>query len=276
MIKILREGNKEFYPATITDAIGHDQCKCSLTDLIDSYNVSTIWPSEEPYTLSSAIEILNENLLGEQKRPGVSVGFINSNGEHEEWEYYTTSYDFTDPLGWRLGESGKPLTLLLTVDKDLFKKGDIGTVTLGWQVLSGDEDVTTKSVKMLNGELIEYLDAVISLSNTATFKVSASYQGSTVEEEITVYFVDPSYYGVDGEELTEILLKSKEWTWENVNLTYQKTVYSYPVSYGKLTSIKDMNGLEYLKSYTLTEEDGYYTYILTNPVTIEETKQIFS
>ena len=49
---------------------------------------------------------------------------------------------------------------------------------------------------------------------------------------------------------------------------------------GALTSVKDANNFEYIGSYTRTEltvwDETYYIYVLTNPTTITNFKQIYS
>ena len=54
----------------------------------------------------------------------------------------------------------------------------------------------------------------------------------------------------------------------------------YPSSYGELSSIKDANNFEYINSYSksISAYNGveYFIYILIDPVTITEFKQVFS
>lgn len=49
---------------------------------------------------------------------------------------------------------------------------------------------------------------------------------------------------------------------------------------GALTAVKDANNFEYLQSYTRSEvtvwNETYYVYVLTDPVTIDTFKQIYS
>ena len=80
--------------------------------------------------------------------------------------------------------------------------------------------------------------------------------------------------------ISHLVLTSKNYT-STINLVdEQRTCFIYPKSFGKLTTIKDANNLEYINSYTLTERsiDGvdYYIYVLTDPVTITNFKQSFS
>src|SRR5574344_1325791 len=87
----------EFFPATITDVVGHSQTKTSLTNLINRYNVTTIKPLEQGsyYGLSSAISYLDGVLLSSQKKPGVILEFTNSSGIYEEWEFIGGEFNFT-------------------------------------------------------------------------------------------------------------------------------------------------------------------------------------
>ena len=95
-----------------------------------------------------------------------------------------------------------------------------------------------------------------------------------------------SYYGVisskevdDISTLNSRLSTSKSHTY-TTDLANQKIVYMYPKSFGVLTSIKDANNFDYIDSYRLTISTysgvEYYVYILHDPVTITNFKQIFN
>lgn len=110
----------------------------------------------------------------------------------------------------------------------------------------------------------------------------------SISSTVTVKGYANSYYGVisnnsistsDISKLTSRLSTSKSYTY-TTNLTNQRVVYMYPKDFGKITSIKDTNNFDYINSYTLSEltYNGveYYVYVLTDPVTITNFKQIFS
>lgn len=104
-----------------------------------------------------------------------------------------------------------------------------------------------------------------------------------VTQSITAYA--PSFYGIMDNDYNfintvKILNPTKKYTFEHINMTSARFAYAYPSSYGEINSIKDANNFEYIQSYTKTvmENDGveYIVYILTDPVTITDFKQIFS
>lgn len=304
MIKVLNEHGEDFFPATTTDAVGHNQGECSLTDLVDDYNVSTIWPlSEGHYTLTTAIAILDQKLLGEQKRPGVRAGFINSSGVFEEWEYFAGGYNFSNELGWRRTDSSVllelqaavfPLSSTFSVSPTLIQTGKSTSVTLSWKVTRKGLDVTGAAKKYLNSEPISTMNTTITINEplhtTKTYTFTGSYDGLTTTASKTITVNDLSYYGAVGEgwlpnpaglsSFTSTLQSGKGFTWNNINLNYQKMVYAYPQYFGALTSIKDANNFEYINSYTrysvtLGSVD-YYVYVLNNPTTITDAKQTYS
>jgi hypothetical protein len=105
----------------------------------------------------------------------------------------------------------------------------------------------------------------------------------SVTNSVTAYA--PSFYGIMDDNYNfsntvKMLNPSKKYTFEHINMTSARFAYAYPSSYGEITSIKDANNFEYIQSYTKTvmDNDGveYFIYVLTDPVTITDFKQIFS
>lgn len=102
-------------------------------------------------------------------------------------------------------------------------------------------------------------------------------------------YVDPSYYGVVGTKtvnesvvkgLNKIALVKNEYDWENITAENQYVCYAYPTSKGKLVSIKDMNGYEYITSFTYTivrvNSINYYVYLTNKPTTVSGYRFHFS
>ena len=108
---------------------------------------------------------------------------------------------------------------------------------------------------------------------------STSIKEGTLTYEVKVTAIAASYYGVGTADI-KVLKNSKAFTWDNINCYDDVLVYKYPKSFGKLTSIKDANNFEYINSYTYTEEDInniiYSVYTLTDAMTVENAKQIYS
>lgn len=134
--------------------------------------------------------------------------------------------------------------------------------------------------------VVNYGDGIIKNTLLGIEYPSTSIKKGSISNSVTVKGYSLSYYGVinsdniDGvSNLTSVLRTSKGSTL-TFNMVNQRTVYMYPKSFGNLTSIKDANNFEYINSYTLSTMtlDGveYNVYILTDAVTINGFKQIFS
>lgn len=145
-----------------------------------------------------------------------------------------------------------------------------------------------------HGDTLEYkIDVNYSageIKNT-TFGIpypSTSIKDGTLSVVKTVKCYANTYYGVIDKDTitTEDVLKltSKLNTSKSNTITYdlirQRSILMYPKSFGTLSNIKDNNNFDYINSYKRSEiiYDGvdYYVYILIDPVTIDDFKQIFN
>lgn len=133
---------------------------------------------------------------------------------------------------------------------------------------------------------VNYGDGVIKNTLLGIAYPSTSIKAGSISSNATVKGYALSYYGVintnsidNVDNLTNVLRTSKSSTL-TFNMTNQRVVYMYPKSFGNLTSIKDANNFDYINSYTLTnmtlDNVEYNVYILTDAVTINGFKQIFS
>lgn len=101
--KITKDG-VTIFPATTTDAVVHPQARTSLTNLINSYNVSALFPTSgnsntSEYTLQGAISLLANKLTDPQKISGIKVVFNDIiNHETQEWKFL--GGEFTNPSCW--------------------------------------------------------------------------------------------------------------------------------------------------------------------------------
>lgn len=174
---------------------------------------------------------------------------------------------------------------------DLYEKRTTQIVTVRWTVKEGS-DVVVPDTVTVNDEPVTNTDTskvFESVTTNTTYTVKAVKTGQTVQGSTSVTFVNPSYFGVvaadysPAEDTIKALTKSvksgRGYT-GTANLNNQKTCYAYPKSMGALTSVKDANNFEYIGSYTRTEltvwDETYYIYVLTNPTTITNFKQIYS
>ena len=173
----------------------------------------------------------------------------------------------------------------------LYEKRTTQTITVKWTIKEGSNTVTPDTLSVNNESVSVSTTSKVfeGVTGNTTYTVKATKNGVTVQGSTSVTFVNPSYFGaVDAnftptEDAIKTLAKSikstKSYT-GNVSLENQKTCYAYPKSMGALTAIKDANNFEYLQSYTRSEvtvwNETYYVYVLTDPVTIDTFKQIYS
>ena len=180
-----------------------------------------------------------------------------------------------------------------------FAQNDAGNVT-GYKVYKNNSVIFenssisnyTDTITMQHGESVtyktevSYADGPIKNTMLGIPYPSTSIKSGSIISSGTIKAYALSYYGViDGSEfvntngLTSELRTSKSNT-ITISLTNQRIIYMYPKSFGNLTSIKDANNFDYINSYTLSNATvnnvEYNIYILTDPVTINNFKQIFN
>ena len=173
----------------------------------------------------------------------------------------------------------------------LYEKRTTQTITVKWTIKEGSNTVTPDTLSVNNESVSVSTTSKVfeGVTGNTTYTVKAVKNGVTVQGSTSVTFVNPSYFGaVDAdftptEDAIKALAKSVKSTKSytgSVSLENQKTCYAYPKSMGALTAIKDANNFEYLQSYTRSEvtvwDETYYVYVLTDPVTIDTFKQIYS
>lgn len=173
----------------------------------------------------------------------------------------------------------------------IFEKRTTQTITVRWTVKEGSSAVTPDTVSVNDvGQSPSVTSKVFEgVTENTTYTVKAVKDGTTVQGSTSATFVNPSYFGaVDAgftptedaiKALTKNVKNTKNYT-GNVSLTHQKVCYAYPKSMGALAAIRDANNFEYLQSYTRSEitvwDETYYVYMLTDPVTIDTFRQIYS
>lgn len=133
---------------------------------------------------------------------------------------------------------------------------------------------------------VEYSDGIIKDTLLGIPYPDTSIKAGSITSSGNVRAYALSYYGVintstitDISGLSSRLSSNKSYTY-TASLTEQRIAYIYPKTFGELTSIKDANNFDYINSYTRSTSifNGveYYVYILTDPVTINNFKQIFN
>lgn len=172
----------------------------------------------------------------------------------------------------------------------LFEKRTEQTINVEFHLYEGSEEVTAEYAD-INGEIVTGSNGkqYAGVTTNTIYTVTVRKDGQTLKGSTSVTFVNPSYFGAVPANFTptEDAIKSLTKSIKNgrgytgtTSLNNQKTCYAYPKSFGALTAIKDANNFEYLQSYTRTEltvwDETYYVYVLTDPVTIDSFKQIYS
>lgn len=98
----IKKGNSVILPATTTDAVAHPD-RIKLTDLINDYNVSVLYPGGgadggDIYTIDTAVQRINGYLSEEYKRKGVILKFNDEQGIPQE--YVFSGDNFSDVNSW--------------------------------------------------------------------------------------------------------------------------------------------------------------------------------
>lgn len=99
---------KTIIPATTTDAVLHPGTSTNLSNLIDCYDVTRIFPRAgidggDKYTLKSAIDVLGTSLTSEQMLKGITIKFQDQSGKVLKYEYQgvpNSSSDFKEVSNW--------------------------------------------------------------------------------------------------------------------------------------------------------------------------------
>ena len=145
---------------------------------------------------------------------------------------------------------------------------------------------TSHNTSISYSATVEYSDGIIKDTLLGIPYPDTSIKAGSISSSGNVRAYALSYYGVvntstvtDISGLSSRLSSNKSYTY-TASLTEQRIAYIYPKTFGELTSIKDANNFDYINSYTRSTSifNGveYYIYILTDPVTINNFKQIFN
>ena len=101
--KITKNG-QTILPATTTDAVVHPDLQTPLTNLINEYNVSVLFPTSgidgtDKYDLQTAIDVLDQHLSAEQKTVGIKVAFNTNSSKFQIYVLIDTS-NITSTVSW--------------------------------------------------------------------------------------------------------------------------------------------------------------------------------
>lgn len=206
-------------------------------------------------------------------RPTLSIN-INPN-----MIQHNTSTSITIRSTFNANDAGNVVSYTLTRNGESIYTGT--TVTQYVDTIS-----TSHSTSISYSAIVEYSDGIIKDTLLGIPYPDTSIKAGSITSSGNVRAYALSYYGVvntstitDISGLSSRLSSNKSYTY-TASLTEQRIAYIYPKTFGELTSIKDANNFDYINSYTRSTSifNGveYYVYILTDPVTINNFKQIFN
>lgn len=206
-------------------------------------------------------------------RPTLSIN-INPN-----MIQHNTSTSITIRSTFNANDAGNVVNYTLTRNGELIYTG----TTVAQYV---DTISTSHNTTVSYSAIVEYSDGIIKDTLLGIPYPDTSIKAGSITSSGNVRAYALSYYGVvntstvtDISGLSSRLSSNKSYTY-TASLTEQRIAYIYPKTFGELTSIKDANNFDYINSYTRSTSifNGveYYIYILTDPVTINNFKQIFN
>lgn len=206
-------------------------------------------------------------------RPTLSIN-INPN-----MIQHNTSTSITIRSTFNTNDAGNVVNYTLTRNGELIYTG----TTVAQYV---DTISTSHNTTVSYSAIVEYSDGIIKDTLLGIPYPDTSIKAGSITSSGNVRAYALSYYGVvntstvtDISGLSSRLSSNKSYTY-TASLTEQRIAYIYPKTFGELTSIKDANNFDYINSYTRSTSifNGveYYIYILTDPVTINNFKQIFN
>ncbi|WP_405376360.1 hypothetical protein [Pseudobutyrivibrio sp.] len=132
---------------------------------------------------------------------------------------------------------------------------------------------------------------VTPINTDVVFKATATDGTQETNSSVTIKFVGRSYYGIcdasvsDPDETviksgSNVLKDTKAYTYSGITTGWGKVFYTYPKSFGTLTSIRDeINNVNYYDSFQRSEVtvDGidYYCYTLIEPTAATDNQLTF-
>lgn len=309
--KLTKEGST-IWPATTTSAIIDPGTGADLEKILETWNLSILWPSDPKTNITDAIAFLATKIAASRQKPGVRVEFLNEAGENETWEYVGgTLKSFSDISAWvqvggklisNILETSAPVVVEFKANKEIIPVGEPSVVKYSWSASQAGVDITSLCTFSIDGDTqasgtTEKDFTIIPSKYEIIGKtITATYLGKETKVTVNVLATQYTYYGVitgaadlyvDEDVVTGVSMKvlnpGLNLTVENINLTAQRFLVAFPSSMGELKSIKDGNGLEYLTSgsfkYTsavVIDSARFNVYYLETPVTGTGFKFIFS
>lgn len=174
----------------------------------------------------------------------------------------------------------------------VFEVGTVNSFDITWEISRNKKLITPDKV-LLNGEDVEgkiYSVSDLTSSEAAKIDYTLSVDFEEIEEStktVSAIFTYPIFFGavVEGftinesnvSALSKMIRDGKEGITFSFNLEDKKSLIAIPSIFEELSSIKDVNGFEYLSSYEKTNLTiggvDYIVYLLNTPATISDLKQ---
>lgn len=174
--KLTKDG-ATIFPATITDAVVHQDTGKTLTSMIKEYNVSELFPTEgiaggNTYNLALAVQVLGTHLRASEKTGGIKLMFISSVSNCEE-EYYLNKNVWSGNVSdW----------------KQRFEVGDVVADPAGeWDPSTAEEYIDQQVATItgnLAGQTVARQTADTNLQNQVDTLAAAVGTGGTVDQRI--------------------------------------------------------------------------------------------
>lgn len=106
----LTKNGETVIPATTTDAVVFPGIKSTLTNVINDYNVSVLFPTSgvggtDSFTLEGAIAVLNSKLVEPEKKPGLKLIFKDNLRKTIRTMKFLGGNNFSDLSLWSETES---------------------------------------------------------------------------------------------------------------------------------------------------------------------------
>lgn len=228
--------------------------------------------------LSNRIDILTElvDVPPVYTKPSLSLSLSTTITKHNEETTVVITPNYTQNDAGEITEFILKKDGVELVSSSSFIQRYTDTITLK----HGESAVYSATVSYADGPI---KNTTLGFPYPSTSIKAGIVEGSNVVKaygDTIVGVVDTNESGEDSITIVNTFLNPKKEYTNIFSLVDQRIVYMYPSSYGELKSIKDANNFEYINSYSksvsIYDEIEYFIYILIDPVTITEFKQVFS
>lgn len=174
-------------------------------------------------------------------------------------------------------DAGDIIEFTLRKNNNILMTDDKVTDYVDYVLANADENIIyTASVK--------YADGVVKETVLGVPYPDTSIKSNIKSSEVTLNVIPNSYMGIvrsdNSFEIIETVNIANNIYQYMCDLNDEKLVFMYPKSFGLTTTIRDVNGLEYIDSYdvevVMKDNIEYYKYTLKDNIMISNFIQIFN